>query len=97
MKKYLGIALLTILLVACSNVEAQVEVAPALEDELISTPPPSQEMIVDVDTIIAQRDSYKDKQFLTIDEIGEDNLASYLFQQFNQDVCLEIGNCFCHM
>lgn len=56
-----------------------------------------QEMIIDIDTIINHRDSYKEQKTPTIEEIGEENLANYLFQQFNKELCLDIGNCFCHM
>lgn len=55
------------------------------------------ELSIDIDTIIAQRDSYKEKQLLTVEEIGEENLSNYILQTFSKELCLDIGNCLCHM
>lgn len=99
MKKYSIIVLLTstIIATACSNADAQPyevqEVQEVQEKPETSETP----IIIDVESIIEYRDSFKDKEFPTIEEIGEENLASYLLQQFNQEICYEIGNCFCHM
>lgn len=108
MKKYFRAALLmllllsTTILIACSNVNAQTNVLPQqLHDSQDSQDSQQlqevEPMIIDVEDILGYRDSFKDKEFPTIEEIGEENLASFLLQQFNHDMCYQIGNCFCHI
>lgn len=76
-----------IILIACSNVNAE-SYENIVEEDFENT-------IIDIDTILDYRDSFKNAP--TIEEIGEENLANYLFQQFNKELCYDIGNCFCHM
>lgn len=99
MKNYLLILITfsSILLVSCSNVNAESsnQIDEIIQDNDTNTNQPN--MIVDVDTILDYRDSFKEVTPPTIEEIGEENLASYLFQQFNKDIDHTLGSCFCHM
>lgn len=104
MKNYFRIILLiiilasTVTLIACSKVNAESdnitpqEITQPLEINQYS----QQELIVDIDTILEYRDGFKEKEFPSIEEIGEENLAGFLFQQFNHELCYELGTCFCH-
>lgn len=102
MKKYCKLFILSIAvivnmitLIACSTVNAENYESPITEELQETIEENISETIIDVDTILDYRNGFKEQP--TIEEIGEENLANYLFQQFNKELCYDIGNCFCHM